>query len=128
MTRPGMPRRTTAARAMTRPDRAAVALGAASLVSVVFTFTNGDPWQMVAVPAPAVAVALVLGAAACLGGLFSRALVVRAAGGAFLLAALVVLLELALATDWTEGDASTMSLWAGLGMGLLAAGFAPRDT
>jgi hypothetical protein len=114
--------------AITNPDRAAVALGAASLVSTVFTLTDGDPWRMVTMPAAAVVVALVLGAVACAGGLSGRALVVRAMGAAFLLAALVVLLELALGTGWTKANASTLSFWAGLGMGLLAAGFAPRDT
>jgi hypothetical protein len=126
MTRSDTTRRATA-RNLTRPDRAAITLGVASLVSAVFTFTNGDPWEMVTMPAAAVAVALALGAPACLGGLLGRAVVVRAVGGAFLLAALVVLLELALDTDWTKTDASTLSLWTGLGMGLLAAGFAPRD-
>jgi len=104
-----------------------VTLGVASLVSAVFTFTNGDPWQMVEMPAAAVAVALALGAPACLGGLLGRALLVRAVGGAFLVAALVMLVELVFGTDWIGGDASTLSLWAGLGMGLLAAGLAPRD-
>jgi hypothetical protein len=99
----------------------------ASLVSVVFTVTDGDPWQLVEMPARAVAIAAVLGVLACLGGLLERVLLVRAVGGAFLLAALVMFGELVFGTDWIGGAASTLSLWAGLGMGLLAAGLAPRD-
>ena len=111
----------------TAPDRAAVMLGVASLISAVFTIPNGDPWQMVEMPAAAVAVALVLGVLACLGGLLGRALLVRAVGAAFGLSALVMLGELVFGTNWIGGDASTLSWWAGLGMGLLAAGLAPRD-
>jgi hypothetical protein len=102
-------------------------LGVASLISAVFTIPNGDPWQMVEMPAAAVAVALVLGVLACLGGLLGRALLVRAVGAAFGLSALVMLGELVFGTNWIGGDASTLSWWAGLGMGLLAAGLAPRD-
>jgi hypothetical protein len=110
------------------PDQAAITIGVGSLVSSVFTLADGDPWEIVTMPAVAVIVALVLGALACAAGLLGRPLLVRVVGGAFLVAALVVLLELALGTEWTHGNGSTMALWAGLGMGLLAAGFAPRDT
>jgi peptidoglycan/LPS O-acetylase OafA/YrhL len=115
-------------RTATAPDQAAITIGVGSLVSSVFTLADGDPWEIVTMPAVAVIVALVLGAVACAAGLLGRPLPARVVGGAFLVAALVVLLELALGTDWTHGNGSTMALWAGLGIGLLAAGFAPRDT
>ncbi|MGP4022581.1 Rv1678 family membrane protein [Actinomadura sp. 3N407] len=112
---------------MKAPDRAVLALGLASLVSVVFTAAEGDPWEMVAMPGTAVVIAAVLGVLAGVAGLLGLRIPAMAAGAAFLAAAVVVPVEQSLGEKWIEGTGSTFSLWLGLGVGLLAAGLAHRD-
>lgn len=106
-------------------DRAVLTLGAVSIVSVVFVFVRGD-FQFVRMRDGAVAVALVLGLLACAAGwLASRALAL-AAGVGFLVAAAVQLALLAGGDGgFLGGDASTFSLWLGLGAGLVSVGLAP---
>jgi hypothetical protein len=108
-------------------DRAALVLGAVSLISAVFVFVRGD-FQFVKVRAAGVAVALVLGLLAVAAGwLASRALEL-AAGFGFLLAAAVQLGLLAGGDGgFLRGDGSTFSLWLGLGAGLVTLGLAPRS-
>lgn len=113
---------------MTAPDRAVLALGLASLASVVFTAADGDPWEMVAMPGTAVVIAVVLGVAAGAAGVLRLRFLAVAAGVAFLAAAVVVPVEQSLGEKWIEGTGSTFALWLGLGVGLLAAGLAPRAT
>lgn len=112
---------------MRAPDRFALALGVASVLSAVFVYTHGDPWQLVKMTAQAVPVAIVLGVLAGLSGILGRPAAQTAAGGLFVLAALVVLAELAFGWSLTQGSGSTLSLWLGLGIGLLAAGLTPRE-
>jgi peptidoglycan/LPS O-acetylase OafA/YrhL len=109
------------------PDRFALALGVASLVSAVFVSIHGDPWQLVKMTAQAVPVAIVLGVLAGVSGFLGRPAAQTAVGGLFVFAALLVLAELAFGWSLTEGSASTLSLWLGLGIGLLAAGRTPRE-
>ncbi|GAA2410329.1 hypothetical protein GCM10010191_18920 [Actinomadura vinacea] len=111
---------------MKAADRSVLALGATSLASVLFTFTDGYPWEMAAMPGPAVVVAVVLGLAACAAVALRASIPVIIVGAAFLAAAVVVLLEPLLNQKWIEGTGSTFSLWLGLGVGLVAAGLARR--
>jgi peptidoglycan/LPS O-acetylase OafA/YrhL len=111
---------------MRAADRAVLALGATSLASALFTFTDGYPWEMVAMPGPAVVVAVVLGLAACAAGAVRAPVPAILVGAAFLVAAVAVVLEQTLGERWLEGTGSTFSLWLGLGAGLVAAGIARR--
>ncbi|MFD1930977.1 MULTISPECIES: Rv1678 family membrane protein [Nonomuraea] len=112
---------------MRAADRFALALGIASVLSAVFVFVHGDPWQLVKMTAQAVPVAIVLGILACLAGILRRPPMQTAVGALFVLAALVVLAELAFGWSLTGGSASTSSLWLGFGIGLLSAGRTPRE-
>jgi hypothetical protein len=106
-------------------DRAALALGAVSLVSVVFVVLRGD-WDFVRVRGWAVAVAAVLGAVAMVAGWAARPALAAGAGIAFLAAAVVQLVAWAAGDTWLGGDGSTIALWLGLGIGLVTVGAAPR--
>jgi peptidoglycan/LPS O-acetylase OafA/YrhL len=112
---------------MRAADRLALGYGIASLVSAVFVATHGDPWEFVTMTAAAAAIALGCGALACAGGILARRGPQLAAGAVLLAAAVVVLLELAVEAAWIGGKASTLSLWLGLGVGLLGTALAPRD-
>jgi peptidoglycan/LPS O-acetylase OafA/YrhL len=112
---------------MRAADRAALAFGVASLISVVFTAASGDPWELVRMPGRAVVIAVVLGLAAIAAGALRSGKAAMAVGGAFLAAAALVPIEQALGEKWIEGTGSTFALWLGLCVGLLAAGLAPRD-
>jgi hypothetical protein len=109
-------------------DRAAVAIGIASIVSVVFTFINGD-LEFVRVHRGAVLVALVLGLVAGAAGWLANRWLAVAAGAGFLLAALVLLMLLGVNGNggFLDGSASTFALWLGLGVGLVVVGLTPRD-
>ncbi|MFC5744445.1 hypothetical protein [Actinomadura rugatobispora] len=111
---------------MRAADRAVVALGATSLASVLFAFTDGYPWEMAAMPGRAVVVAVVLGLAACAAVAVRTSIPVLVVGAAFLVAAVVVVVEQTLGETWIEGTGATFSLWLGLGAGLVAAGLARR--
>ncbi|MET9342122.1 Rv1678 family membrane protein [Nonomuraea sp. NPDC004354] len=112
---------------MRAPDRFALALGVASVLSAVFVFVHGDPWQLVKMTGQAVPVAIVLGVLACLAGALRRPPMQTTAGALFVLSALLVLAELAFGFSLTAGSASTASLWLGLGIGLVSAGRTPRE-
>jgi hypothetical protein len=101
-------------------------LGAVSLVSVVFVFVRGD-FEFVKVRAAGAVVALGLGLLAVAAGWLASRTVALAAGVGFLIAAVVQLVLLAGGSGgFLHGNASTFSLWLGLGVGLVALGLAPR--
>ena len=106
-------------------DRAAVALGAASVVSVVFVVLRGE-WDFVRVRGWAVAVAAVLGCVAVMAGWAARPALAAGAGIGFLAAAVVQVVVWAAGDNWLGGDGSTVALWLGLGIGLITVGAAPR--
>lgn len=114
--------------AHTGQDRAAVALGAASLLSVVFAFVDGE-FEFVRVRGGAIVVAVVLGLLACAAGWLANRVLVLAAGAGFLAAAAVLLALLGLNGNggFLDGSGSTFALWLGLGAGLLVLGLAPLD-
>ncbi len=100
---------------MTR--RAILAIGVASVVSVLFSFVRG-PFQFVWLSSTGVAIAVVLGLLACVAGWLRSRTLTLAAGAAFLLAA-VLLMVLLLRGGFLIGNASGFSLWLGLGVGLV---------
>ena len=107
-------------------DRAALVLGVVSIVSAVFVFVDGT-FQLVQIRAAGLVVALVLGLLAVVAGLLEERALMLAAGVAFLLAAAVQLSLLAWGSSsgFLGGNASTFSLWLGLGVGLIAIGMVP---
>ncbi len=105
-------------------DRAALVLGAVSIVSAVFVFVHGT-FQLVQIGAAGLVVALVLGLLAVVAGWLDERILMLAAGVGFLLAAAVQLVLLADGSSgFLGGNASTFSLWLGLGVGLTAVGVA----
>lgn len=107
-------------------DRAALALGIASLLSVLFAFVRGK-FEFLQIDGGGIVVALLFGLLACAAGWLANRLLCLASGVGFLLAALV---QLALMTQgsggFLKGNGSTFSLWLGLGAGLLALALTPR--
>jgi hypothetical protein len=109
-----------------RLDRAALVLGAVSIVSVAFAFVQGD-LQLVQIRAAGLVVALVLGLLAVVAGWLGERTLILAAGAGFLLAVAVQLGMVAGGgAGLLGGNASTFSLWLGLGVGLIAVGMVPR--
>jgi hypothetical protein len=103
-------------------DRAALVLGLVSIVSGVFVFVDGT-FQLVQIRAVGLVVALVLGLLAVVAGCLDERTLMLAAGAGFLLAAAVQLALLAGGSSgFVGGNASTFSLWLGLGVGLIAIG------
>jgi hypothetical protein len=97
-------------------DRAALALGVVSIVSAVFVFVHGT-FQLVQIGAAGLVVALVLGLLAIVAGWLDERIL--------MLAAAVQLVQLAGGSSgFLGGNASTFSLWLGLGVGLTAVGVA----
>jgi hypothetical protein len=103
-------------------DRAAMVLGAASIVSAVFVVVPG----FVQIRPVGLVVALVLGLLAVVAGWLNEPALMLAAGSGFLLAAAVQLVLLAGGNSgFLGGNASTVSLWLGLGAGLIALATVP---
>jgi hypothetical protein len=103
-------------------DRAALVLGLVSIVSGLFVFVDGT-FQLVQIRAAGLVVALVLGLLAVVAGWLDERTLMLAAGAGFLLAAAVQLALLAGGgSGFLGGNASTFSLWLGLGVGLIAIG------
>ena len=101
-------------------------LGAVSIISIAFVFMRGT-FQLVQIGAAGLVVALVLGLLAVLAGWWDEPTLMLAAGTGFLLAAAVQLILLAGGIGGLlGGNASTFSLWLGLGVGLIAIGLVPQ--
>jgi thiosulfate dehydrogenase [quinone] large subunit len=108
---------------------AVTALGAASAGAAVFVFTDGDPWEIVAMPPPVAIASVVLGALTCAAGAAGRRVPVVVLGVVYAAGAVVILAgQLVAGTSWldTGGTAATFALWLGLGAGLLTLGLARR--
>jgi hypothetical protein len=107
-------------------DRAAMLLGGVSIASTAFVFARGD-LQLVHIRAAGLVVALVLGLLAVVAGWLGEPALILATGAGYLLAAAVQLGMLAGGgAGLLGGNASTFSLWLGLGVGLVAIGMVPR--
>ncbi|GAB4004769.1 hypothetical protein GCM10029992_50730 [Glycomyces albus] len=109
-------------------DRAAVALGLASIASLVFVIEGLDEFRFIPVGGPAVAIALVLGALAVVAGLLGLRVLALLAGLGFAAAALLQLVGAANGGDWLGTNLSATSFWTGLAIGLILVGTAPRTT
>jgi hypothetical protein len=114
-------------RQRTALDRAALALGAVSLASAVFVVVRGD-FQFVRMRGGGVVVALVLGVLAVAAGWLASRRLTLVAGIGFVAAAGT---QVALLTGgdggFLDGNGSTLSLWLGLGAGLMVLGLTPRE-
>jgi hypothetical protein len=106
-------------------DRAAFALGVASLASAVAGLVRGT-FGFVHLGPGGFVVAVVLGAIAAAGGWCGRRALAAAAGMAYLLAAVAQAALIGRNGDVLRGDGSTVSFWLGLGVGLLTVGLAAR--
>ena len=101
-------------------------LGGVSIISAAFVFVPGD-WQLVKIRAAGLVVAFVLGLLAVVAGWLGEPTLILSTGVGFLLAAAVQLSMLAGGgAGLMGGNASTFSLWLGLGVGLIAIGMVPR--
>jgi hypothetical protein len=101
-------------------------LGLVSIISAAFLFVHGT-FQLVQIGAVGLVVAIVLGMLAIAAGLLAERTLMIAGGVAFLLAGAAQLALLAGGTSgFLGGNASTFSLWLGLGAGLIAIGSVPR--
>lgn len=114
-------------RTLYRPlNRAAIVLGVVSIMSAAFVFVHGT-LQLVQIGTVGLVVALVLGLLAIAAGLLAERTLMIADGVGFLLAATAQLMLLAGGGGaFLGGNASTFSLWLGLGAGLIAIGLVPR--
>jgi hypothetical protein len=107
-------------------DRAAMVLGLVSIISAAFLFVHGA-FQLVQIGAVGLVVAIVLGLLAIAAGLLAEGTLMIAGGVGFLLAGAAQLALLAGGSSgFLGGNASTFSLWLGLGAGLIAIGSVPR--
>lgn len=107
-------------------DRAALLIGLGAVLSTLFTFGTGPDDHFVAVRGAAVVLLPVVGLVAVLGAITGRALLVVAAGAVYAVAAVLQLVQLGHATNWLNGNGSTMSLHYGLALGLLVVGVARK--
>jgi hypothetical protein len=96
-------------------------LGVVSVASALFVFVRGD-FDFVRMRSGATVVAVVVGLLAVVAGWLGSRLLTIAAGAVFLLAAAVLLVLLGLNGNGglLDGSGSTVSLWLGLGVGLVA--------
>jgi hypothetical protein len=107
-------------------DRAAIVLGAVSILSAGFILVHGT-FQLVQIGAVGLVVGSVFGLLAIAAGLLAERTLMLAAGASFLLAAAVQLVMLSGGSSgFLGGNASTFSLWLALGAGLIALGMVPR--
>src|SRR4029453_7752530 len=105
---------------------AAIVLGAVSIMSAGFMFMHGT-FQLVQIGAIGLVVSLVLGLLAIAAGLLAERTFILAGGAGFLLAAGAQLVMLyGGSSGFLGGNASTISLWLALGVGLIALGMVPR--
>lgn len=111
-------------------DRAALVLGAAGLVSSLFALSSGGPQPVdfVHLRGAGLVVLLVLSLVAVLGGVLHRVALVMVAGAGLVVAAVLQLVQVGGRPNWLGGDASTLALMGGLGLGLLAVGLSSRQS
>lgn len=107
-------------------DRAAIVLGLVSIISAAFLLVHGT-FQLIQIGAVGLVVAIVLGLLAIASGLLAERMLMIAAGVGFWVAGAAQLALLAGGSSgFLGGNASTFSLWLGLGAGLIAIGSVPR--
>lgn len=108
-------------------DRAAMWLGAVSLVSLLFLVIKRE-LHFVEIPKSGVPVAIVFGLMALAGGWLANRAMTVAAGGGFLAAAVLQVVLQSVGSSYANGsNGSTMGLWLGLGAALVAVGLTRRE-
>jgi hypothetical protein len=95
------------------------------VASALFVFLRGT-FEFVQMRGWGVAVALLLGAVAVVAGLRSRPALALTAGAGFLLAAVAQVVLWTGGNRLLGGDGSTVSLWLGLGIGLVTVALAAK--
>lgn len=108
-------------------DRAAMALGAASVASIGLAVAPGR-FQIIELRSWSWSMALAVGLGACavVAGLLGRRSAVAATGALFLMAAVIQVPVWGSSNNWLGGNGSTASLWLGIGLSLLTLGLADR--
>ena len=108
---------------------ATTVLGAAAIVSLIFVVAGplGAPFNLIHVRGGSVAVLAVVGIIAILGGVLKLPLLGLIAGAALGSAALLQLFQLGQSINFLAGDASTVALFGGLGIGLVSIWLADRS-
>lgn len=109
----------------TKYDKATMALGALSVASLVSLALTGD-LRFVLVEGAAIGVAVGLGMLALLAGMIARPRLATLTGLAFLAAAVLQVVLVALRETWLGGNTATSALWLGLGVGLVVVSLAAR--
>ncbi|MGB3910406.1 MAG: hypothetical protein WBL06_08035 [Pseudolysinimonas sp.] len=111
-----------------RMHRATLALGAAALVSCLFALTPvlGAALDFVQVRGAGIVALAVFGALAVVSALTKVRALGLIAGAGLLLCALLQLVQLGQSLNLLGGDASTVSLFGGLGIGLVSIWLAAR--
>jgi hypothetical protein len=110
-------------------DRAGVFLGVAAIAFAGFVFGAQLPTEFafVHIGVTGAVVLVVSGTLAIGGGMMRRPALSAAAGALLIVAALVQVAGLAVSLRPLGGDASTMSVMGGLGIGLLTVALAARS-
>jgi hypothetical protein len=108
---------------MSRLDRSAVGLGLGAAVSPLLGLADRTPLRLIAFDMGAVLVTLILAAIAVVGGFLRLQPLIVLAGAGFGAAATLLVVELSLGdTNTLGGDGSTVGLFLGFAVGLLAVG------
>jgi hypothetical protein len=103
-------------------NRAALVLSAGAVATGGFVFADPIQYRLVRLTGLGLAVLLVFAGLSMAGALLGRRMLVAVAGVALLVAAALQLLQLGSGANWLGGDGSTVSLFLGVGVGLLTLG------
>ena len=115
----------TADAAVERIRRAALVLGVGAVAAGVFALFDAVQYRLVRLAGPGLVLLLLLGALAIVASRLADRRVIAGAGAGFLVAAVLQFAQLGRASNWLQGDGSTVSLFLGLGIGLLILGLTP---
>lgn len=108
---------------MSRLNRFTVGLSLGAAVSPLLGLADRTPLRLIAFGAGSVLVTLILAAVALAGGLLALRPLVVLAGAGFGAAAILLVVQLSLGgTNTLGGDGSTVGLFLGFAVGLLAVG------
>lgn len=106
-------------------DRAAMALGVAALVAVVFALADGK-FRFVTVRDWAILVLVVIGVGGIIAGWRALPTLATVIGVLSIGTAVLQVVLVGLRANWLGGSINTASFWLGLGIGFLIVGLLPR--